>query len=38
MIDSGNETCEECGKEFKFERDVEVTYSTYKKEVVPNVQ
>lgn len=30
MIDSGNETCEECGKEFKFERDVEVSYSTYK--------
>lgn len=26
--DSGDEVCDDCGKEFHFERDVEVTYSS----------
>ena len=30
MIDSGIEECENCDKEFKFEREVIVTYSTCK--------
>lgn len=30
MIDSGIAECENCNKEFKFEREVIVTYSTYK--------
>lgn len=36
MTDSGVEECENCCKEFKFEREVEVTYSTYKLDIDSN--
>lgn len=30
--DEGNHTCDECGKEFSHNRDICVTYSTFKKD------